>query len=97
LFAYNGPMEIAGYRRETDLSKMGPTLVIASSLILAIRTAKWPRIACDTASQPEWDAEVEQSVKMAHRILSHLLAKSPFLFPHKDVPWRQPGEDESPK
>jgi hypothetical protein len=71
-------MEIAGYRREVDLSKMGPTLVIASGLILAIRTAKWPRILVDTASQPEWDAEVEQSVKMAHRILSHLLAKSPF-------------------
>jgi hypothetical protein len=90
-------MEIAGYRREVDLSKMGPTLVIASGLILAIRTAKWPRIAVDTASQPEWDAEVEQSVKMAHRILSHLLAKSPFLFPQKDVPWYQPGADESPK
>jgi hypothetical protein len=89
-------MEIAGYRKEVDLSKLGPTLVIASSLILAIRTAKWPRIECDTASQPDWDAEIEQSVKMAHRIFSHLLAKSPFLFPQKDVPWYQPGDD-SPK
>lgn len=90
-------MEIAGYRREVDLSKMGPTLVIASGLILAIRTAKWPRITTTTAPEPEWDAEVEQSVKMAHRILSHLLSKSPFLFPQKDVPWYQPSEDESPK
>jgi hypothetical protein len=90
-------MEIAGYNREVDLGRMGPTLVIASSLILAIRTAKWPRIVCDTTSQPEWDAEVEQSVKMAHRILSYLLAKSPSLFPHKNVPWYQPSEDESPK
>jgi hypothetical protein len=76
---------------------MGPTLVIASGLILAIRTAKWQKALVDTASQTEWDAEVEQSVKMAHRILSHLLAKSPFLFPQKDVPWYQPSEDESPK
>ncbi len=75
---------------------MGPTLVIASSLILAIRTARWPRIVVETASQPEWDAEVEQSVRLAHRIMSHLLAKSPFLFQQKDVPWYQP-EDESPK
>jgi hypothetical protein len=90
-------MEIAGYRREVDLSRLGPTLVIASSLILAIRTSKWARIACDTSSQPDWDAEVEQSIKMAHRILSHLLAKSPFLFQHKDVPWYQPGEEESPQ
>ena len=90
-------MEIAGYRKEVDLSRIGPTLVIASSLILAIRTAKWPRVAVETASQPEWDAEVEQSIQMAHRILSHLLNKSPFLFQHKDVPWYQPSEDESPR
>ncbi len=90
-------MEIAGYRREVDLSRMGPTLVIASSLILAIRTARWPRIAVDTGSQPEWEAEVEQAVKMAHRIFAYLLNKSPFLFQHKDVPWYQPGEDESPR
>ena len=90
-------MEIAGYRKEVDLSRIGPTLVIAGSLILAIRTARWPRIAVDTASQPDWDAEVEQSVKMAHRILSHLLTKSPFLFQMKDVPWYQPGEEESPR
>jgi hypothetical protein len=76
---------------------MGPTLVIASGLILAIRTAKWPRVVVDTASQVEWDAEVEQSVKIAHRILSHLLAKSPFLFPQRDVPWYRPSENESPK
>ena len=90
-------MELAGYRREVDLSKMGPTLVIASGLILAIRTAKWPRMMPDTPSQPDWDAEIDQSVKMAHRILWHLLAKSPFLFPQKDVPWYQPSEDEPPK
>jgi hypothetical protein len=90
-------MQIAGYRKEVDLSRIGPTLVIASSLILAIRTARWPRIVVDTASQPEWDAEVEQSVKMAHRILSHLLAKSPFLFQRKDVPCYQPSEEESPR
>ncbi len=89
-------MQIAGYRKEVDLSRIGPTLVIASSLILAIRTAKWPRIVVETASQPEWDAEVEQSVRLAHRILAHLLAKSPFLFQQKNVPWYQPA-DESPK
>jgi len=90
-------MEIAGYRKEVDLGKLGPTLVIASSLILAIRTAKWPRIVVETASTTDWDLEVEQSVRMAHHILSHLLVKSPFLFQHKDVPWYQPSEDESPR
>jgi hypothetical protein len=90
-------MEIAGYRRQVDLGRLGPTLVIASSLILAIRTAKWPRISTPTAAQIDWDLEVEQSVRMAHSVLSYLLAKSPFLFQHKDVPWYQPSEDESPQ
>ena len=90
-------MEIAGYRKEVDLGRLGTTLVIASSLILAIRTARWPRNVVETASQPEWDAEVEQSIRMAHSILAHLLTKSPFLFQQKDVPWYQPSENESPK
>ena len=90
-------MEIAGPRKEVDLSRLGPTLVIASSLIFAIRTAKWPRIVVNSVSTPEWDAEVEQSIRMAHGILSHLLSKSPFLFQFKDVAWYQPDEDESPR
>jgi hypothetical protein len=90
-------MQIAGYHKEPDLSKLGPTLIIASSLILAIRTAKWPCVELDMASNREWDVEVEQAVRMAHYIMAHLLAKSPFLFPHKDVPWYEPSEEESPR
>jgi hypothetical protein len=90
-------MKIAGHRKEPDLTKMGPTLIIASSLIFAIRTAKWARIESSMASNREWSAEVEQSVRMAHLILSHLLGKSPFLFPQKDVPWYEPGEEDSPR
>ena len=89
-------MIVGGYNKKVDSSKLGPTLVIATSLILAIRTAKWP-IATDlTTSIPEWGAEVERSVRIAKLVLSHLLAKSPSLFPHKDVPWYMPSEDESP-
>lgn len=97
LFAYNAAMQIAGYHKQPDLSKMGPTLIIASSLILAIRTAKWPCVELDMASNREWDKEVEQSVRMAHLIMNHLLTKSPFLFAHKDVPWYEPSEDEAPR
>jgi hypothetical protein len=91
-------MEIAGSRREVDLSRMGPMLVIASSLILAIRTARWPRASVESASDgqsnvpsneqsdAQWEAEVEQAVRMAHRIFAHLVNKSPFLFQYKDAP-----------
>jgi hypothetical protein len=33
------------------------------------------------STSPEWDAEVEHSIKIAQRVLSHLLAMSPQLFP----------------
>ena len=37
-----GNTTIGGYRREVDHQKLGPALLIASSLVLAIRTARWP-------------------------------------------------------
>lgn len=89
-------MRVAGYRQEIDFAKMGPTLVIASSLILAVRTAKWSRTMGQGTSNVEWEAEVEASILMAHRIFSHLASKSPFLFPRKEVPWFEPEEGESP-
>jgi hypothetical protein len=88
-------MEIAGDKKQPDLSNIGPTLIIASSLILAIRTAKWPRLGLGMPPSEEWEAEVEQSVKMAHVILSHLLSGAPFLFPQKDVQWYQRSKSES--
>jgi len=76
-------MEIGGFNKEPDWVKLGPSLLIASSLVLAIRTAKWSRNTVSTASQIEWEAEVEHSIAIARRVLSHLLAKSPHLFQQK--------------
>ena len=90
-------MEVSGYNKQVDFAKLGSTLVIASSLVLAIRTAKWPRHTVATASSPEWDAEVGHSVEIAKRVLSHLMSHSPSFFQQKDVPWYQPSDDESPK
>ena len=63
-----------------DPSRLGPALLVAASLILAIRTARWPREQLQSSSNPEWQAELEQSITLAHRIFAHLDAKSPFLF-----------------
>ena len=35
-------LEVGGYNDRPDWPKLGPSLLIASALILAIRTAKWP-------------------------------------------------------
>lgn len=83
-------MPIGGYRREVDLTQLGPALLVASSLILAIRTARWKRIESGPAAAEEWNREVEQSVLIAHRIFAHLISKSPFLFAHRNVPLEEP-------
>ena len=87
-------MQVGGVQKRVDWERLGPTLVIASSLVLAIRTARWPLDSTPTASQLEWDAEVEHSVRLAKRVLSHLLAKTPGMFVHKDVPWYQATDDD---
>ncbi len=33
---------IGGVRKEVDYQKLGPALLISSSLVLAVRTVRWP-------------------------------------------------------
>ena len=89
--------QIGGYRSEVDQQKLGPALVIASSLILAIRTARWPTTHSDGLANMEWEKEVEHSVRIAKIVLSHLTARSPVLFHTKDVPWYVATDDDVPK
>ena len=90
-------MIVGGHNKKVDSSKLAPTLVIATSSILANRTARWPIATNLTTSLPEWEAEIERSMRIANLVLSHALAKSPSLFQQKDVPWYMPSEDESPE
>ena len=83
---------VGGYRREVDFQKLGPALVIASSLVLAIRTARWPPTHSDGLANMEWEREVEHSVRIAKIVLSHVTARSPEVLQMKDVP-----DDEVPK
>jgi hypothetical protein len=81
-----GP-QIGGHHREVDYQKLGPALVIASSLVLAIRTARWSPTTSDGLAHVEWEKEVEHSVRIAKIVLAHLTARSPELFQTKEVPW----------
>ena len=88
---------IGGYRREVDHQKLGSALLIASSLVLAIRTARWMPTHSDGVSHTDWDKEVEHSVRIAKIVLSHLTSRCPELFQTKDVPWYVPGDNEVAK
>ena len=93
----NSNARIGGYRREVDHQKLGPALLIASSLVLAIRTARWTPTHSDGVSYADWDKEVEHSVRIAKIVLSHLTSRCPELFQTRDVPWYIPVDDEVPK
>lgn len=93
----NPNTRIGGYRREVDHQKLGPALLIASNLVLAIRTARWTPTHSDGVSHVEWDKEVEHSVRIAKIVLSHLTSRCPELFQTKDEPWYIPVDDEVPK
>ena len=88
---------VGGYRQEVDHQKLGPALLIASSLVLAIRTARWSPTHSDGLSQVDWDREVEHSVRVARIVLSHLTSRCPELFQTRSVPWYVATDEEIPR
>jgi hypothetical protein len=93
----NDTSRIGGHRREVDYQKLGPALLIASSFVLAIRTAKWSPTHSDGLADVEWQKEVEHSARIAKRMLSHLTSRFPELFQTKDVAWYVPTDADVPK
>jgi hypothetical protein len=88
---------VGGYRREVDYQKLGPALIIASSLVLAIRTARWDATHSDGLANVEWEKEVEHSIRIAKIVLSQLTSRYPDLFQSKDVAWYVATDEEVPK
>jgi hypothetical protein len=96
-FAILGCMEIGGYNKEPDWVKMGPSLLIASCLILAIRTAKWTAVVYPTASERPLEAEMDYAIHLADRMLCRLVGRKADLFPWKQVPWYVADDKDEPK
>ena len=89
--------EIGGYHEDIDWPKLGPSLLIASCLIVAIRTAKRPPVVASHTYDGELDKEVDYAIYVAGRVLSHLVSQKGSLFPRKREPWYQPNEEDVPK
>jgi hypothetical protein len=89
-------MKVTGYDQRPDFSRMGPTLLIASALILAIRTARWPSTLEENLVSPELDQEIDYAVLLATRILSRLLRQKESVFPSRREPRYAPEDGESP-
>jgi hypothetical protein len=90
--------DIGGYEQRPDWPKMGPSLLIAASPVLAIRTAKWlPRSNGGTNSDRGLDVEIENAVHLVGRVLSTLVSHHETIFPRKNEPWFVPNDDDVPK
>jgi len=90
-------LEVGGYTDRPDWPKLGPSLLIATCLILAIRTAKWTARQDEKLSNHDLDREIDQSIHLAATVLSKLLTRKEALFPQKREPWHQPNSEDVPK
>ena len=88
-------LKIIGLEDHPDWPKMGPSLLIATYLILAIRTAKWAARSDSTASNMDLEKEIDHAAFLAGRVLAKLVARNPSLFPNSRSPrYAADGEDE---
>lgn len=87
---------IGGIRKEVDYQKLGPALVVAASLVLAVRTARWPATHSDGLAEVDWQKEIEHSARIAKVMLTHLTSRFSSLFLSKDVPWYEATDDDVP-
>ena len=88
---------VGGFRKEVEQKRLGPTLAIAASLVLGIRTAKWPATHSEGLSGTEWDKEIEHSVRISRTLLTHLTTRYPELFRSREVPWFVATDEDVPR
>ena len=90
-------LDVGGFTDRPDWPKLGPSLLIATCLIVAIRTAKWAAAADKTTSGSELEHEIEFAAHVAGRVLSRLMRANEVMFPQKKEPWYKPDGDDQPQ
>ncbi len=89
--------EVGGYHDRPDWPKLGPSLLISSCLILAIRTAKRTASFEARLSNVELEKEISYAIHLANSVLSKLLASEEAMFPQRKEPWYQANDEDIPK
>jgi len=91
-------MQVIGHNRVTDWPKLGPALLIATALVVAIRTARWtaqlPKDAQLSDVDPSLDKEIDFALRITNRLLHALLRKDPAMFAQRLEPVYAPGDED---
>jgi hypothetical protein len=90
-------LDVGGYTDRPDWPKLGPSLLIATCLIVAIRTAKWAAVADKTKNGRELEQEIDFAAHVAGRVLARLMRANEVMFPQKKEPWYEADGDDQPK
>jgi hypothetical protein len=94
----DGRSGIGGYEQRPNWPKMGPSLLIASCLILGIRTAKWSaRSSGGTATDRDLEVEIEHAIHLVGQVFSALVSRHQSIFPQRREPWFAPNGEDLPK
>ena len=76
---------------------MGPSLLMATCLIVAIRTAKWPARSDAKLCDQEMNEEIEFAAYVAGRVLSKLMTKDETICPQRKEPWYRANAESIPR
>jgi len=87
-------LDIGGYNSRPDFPKMGPSLLIASCLILAIRTARWLPNCDPSLAEKNLEDEINFAIRTANRVLANLVTHYESIFPQRKEPWYQPNNED---
>ena len=83
-------LHVGGHQERPDWPEMGPSLLIATCMIVAIRTAKWPARTDPLLCEQDMNVEIQNAMQIAYRVLANLTSKYESIFPQKKEPWYQP-------
>lgn len=94
VFAYSSPilllMKQVGTEWKVEWPKLGPSILIATALIVAIRTAKWSAKAAGDPHvsdvDPDLDREISFASRISMRLLHDLLKRHETIFPGRREP-----------
>ena len=91
-------MKVVGNERRPDWPKLGPSIIIATALFVAIRTAKWVAESSTVAQFSDVDLALDKEVSFAARIsirvMHELLRRHESIFPQRIVPIYEAGSEE---